>query len=306
MASVSESVQRLGSRASGWIRLLCVAALVCGAASAPARVSADSQTDIPAGIGSDPPRDDASDAARWSEIRSALYGDRPIQEAGGLIAMETPYRALDAAVVPVDMTAVLEQTPEHFIETLTLIVDNNPAPVAAVFHFRGGRPWTTLSTRVRVDSYTTIRAVAETNRGELFMAANYLKASGGCSAPSLKDPGAAASELGRMKLLLPEQVSPGERIAAQILIKHPNSSGLQFDQVSRHYIPADFVTTIEASYEGELLFSVESNISISEDPSIHFTFIPNDAGTLTVQAKDSHGRTFEQHFEVPTSGGPRS
>ena len=107
-----------------------------------------------------------------------------------------------------------------------------PGAAGGSLHFPGTAGWSELSTRVRVDSYTHVRAIAETNDGALHMAANYVKASGGCSAPSSKDPAAAEAQLGRMKLRLPETVKAGEPLRMQILIKHPNSSGLQFDQVA--------------------------------------------------------------------------
>lgn len=238
------------------------------------------------------------DEARWGQIKTSLFGDRTVQDGQGLISLETPYRALDAAVVPVEIQSLAPQTPDRFIKTLYLVIDMNPSPVAAVFHFPGTHPWQGLSTRVRVNAYTTVRAIAETNDGGLYMASNYVKASGGCSAPSLKDPEAARAQRGRMKLLLPEELRQGNPITAQILIKHPNNSGLQFDQVSRQFIPADFVKTIEVSYRGEPLFSVDSDISISEDPSLRFNFVPEASGSLTVRVTDSTGHAFEEHFEV--------
>lgn len=246
--------------------------------------------------------DSNADAQRWAEIRAALFGDRPVTDGKGTIDLETPYRAEDAAVVPIAIRSVLDPAQARRIKSLYLVVDMNPSPVAAAFHFPGDRPWDELSTRVRVNAYTYIRAIAETDDGTLHMVANYVKASGGCSAPSLKDPAAAAAQLGRMKLLLPEKISPGERLAAQLLIKHPNSSGLQFDQVSRQFIPADYVKRIEASYRGKTLFTADTDISISEDPSVRFGFVPDASGELTVQVKDSKGRAFEQRFPVASSG----
>ncbi|MFZ0791666.1 MAG: quinoprotein dehydrogenase-associated SoxYZ-like carrier [Chromatiaceae bacterium] len=238
------------------------------------------------------------DDARWGQIKSALFGDRTVQDGQNLIGLETPYRALDAAVVPVEIKALKAQTPDRFIKNLYLVIDMNPSPVAAVFHFPGVHGWNSLSTRVRVNAYTHIRAIAETSDGGLYMAANYVKASGGCSAPSLKDPAAAQAQRGRMKLLLPDEPRVGNPITAQILIKHPNSSGLQFDQVSRQFIPPDFVKTIAVSYRGEPLFSVDSDISISEDPSLRFNFIPASSGDLTVRVTDSNGHEFEERFAV--------
>lgn len=242
---------------------------------------------------------EAEDAARWHELKSVLFGDRPIQEGDGVIALETPHRALDAAVVPIEMSIGLQQTPERYIKTLSLVIDNNPAPVAGVFHFQGNRPWTELSTRVRIDRYTHVRAIAETNDGALHMAANYVKAAGGCSAPASKDPAAAEAQLGRMKLRLPESVSAGQPLAMQLLIRHPNSSGLQFDQISRSYIPPDYIQSLEVGYGDQPLFNLDGNISISEDPSFSLTFVPQSLGQVTVSVKDSNGRVFKEQFDVP-------
>ncbi|MET0080936.1 MAG: quinoprotein dehydrogenase-associated SoxYZ-like carrier, partial [Candidatus Thiodiazotropha lotti] len=157
----------------------------------------------------------------------------------------------------------------------------------------------TLSTRVRINAYTDLRAIAEVSDGNIYMVNNYVKASGGCSAPSLKDPAAAAAQLGRIKFRLPESFSSGDLVPTQLMIKHPNNSGLQFDQVSRYYIPADFVRTIQVTYNGEEVFTVDTDISISEDPSIRFGFAPEESGVLQVHVKDSKGRTFTHSMNLP-------
>jgi len=239
---------------------------------------------------------------RWSQIRTQLFADRVVQDGRDVIALDTPYRAQDAAVVPISIRAKFAQTPDRYIKNLYLVIEMNPSPVAAVFHFPGNRAWNNLSTRVRVNAYTEVRAIAETNDGALFMTSNFVKAAGGCSAPSLKDPAAAAAQLGKMKLVLPEQFEAGSPMSAKLLIKHPNNSGLQFDQVSRHFIAANFVRTIKVGYNGETLFTVDTDISISEDPSISFDLIPQDAGSLEVQVSDSQGRDFSKRFEVRSGG----
>jgi sulfur-oxidizing protein SoxY len=238
--------------------------------------------------------------ARWPQIKEALLGgDRVVRDGADVIVLSTPARALDAAVVPVDIATRFEQTPERHISKLYLIIDNNPSPVAAVFEFPGDRDWKTISTRVRINAYTDVRVVAELNDGETYMTTNYVKASGGCSAPALKDPAAAAAQLGRMKLIMPEDDTADDLLLARLMVRHPNTSGLQFDQITRHFIPADYVRTIEVSYQEAPLFKVATDISISENPTIAFGFAPDSgAGMLDVQVIDSEGRRFEQQFPL--------
>ncbi len=236
---------------------------------------------------------------RWQQIKTSLFGDQLIENGDDVIALDSPYRAEDAAVVPISIESKIEQTPQRYLKELYLVIDNNPSPVAAIFHFTGKHNWQTLSTRVRVNSYTDLRAIAKTSDDKVYMVSNYVKASGGCSAPSLKDPAAAMADLGKIKFRLSEAASADGLLPAQLLIKHPNNSGLQFDQISRQYIPADFVRTIEVIYNGEAVFSVDTDISISEDPNIRFGILPEQEGVLEVHVKDSKGRTFSHSVKLP-------
>ncbi|MCG8488867.1 MAG: quinoprotein dehydrogenase-associated SoxYZ-like carrier [Chromatiales bacterium] len=239
------------------------------------------------------------DENRWFQIKSSLIGDNHIQDGQEILGLDTPKRAMDAAIVPITIESKFDQTPERYIKKLYIVIDNNPSPVAAVFSFPGNHNWKSLSTRVRINAYTDLRAIAEISDGNLYMVNNYVKASGGCSAPSLKDPAAAAAQLGRIKFRLPESFTAGDLIPTQLMIKHPNNSGLQFDQVSRFYIPADFVRTIQVTYNGEEVFTADTDISISEDPSIRFGFAPEESGVLQVHVKDSKGRTFTHSMNLP-------
>jgi sulfur-oxidizing protein SoxY len=253
-------------------------------------------------LGAPAASDDAARAARWSELRAAIFGDRLVEDGAGLLALAAPSRADDAALVPVTITvdARLRGTLRH----LYLVIDDNPSPLAARYTFGPRADTSAIATRVRVDDYTYLHAVAETNDGRLYAAAHFIKASGGCSAPAGKDQIAALERLGRMKLTLKGRAEPDKPVAAQLLVSHPNNSGMQMDQVSRLYVPADFVRTISVRYEGELVLRQESDISISEDPALDFAFVPTaPGGTLTAEVEDSSNRHFRQSWPVKLDPG---
>ena len=240
------------------------------------------------------------DESRWNALRTMLFQDRPIHDGAEVLTLDAPYRAHDAAVVPIRIEPAFPQTGERHIRTVTLLIDENPLPVAGRFHFTPASGRAALGTRVRVNAYTHIRAIAETSDGELYMAKRFVKASGGCSAPAGKDPDAALARLGKMKLRQSEALVLGEPNLAQLLVSHPNHTGMQMDQITHHYVPAHFVNNIEVRYGDEPVLTIEdAGISMSEDPSIHFYYTPEEPGELSVKVTDSKDRTFSRSWRMP-------
>jgi sulfur-oxidizing protein SoxY len=248
---------------------------------------------------------EAERAARWSDLRHAIFGDRVVEDAGGLVAIDAPARAEDAAIVPVAIRVAETLAPE--IRGLYLVIDDNPSPLAAHFVLGPLADTKEITTRVRIDDYTYLHAVAEAKDGRLYATAQFIKAAGGCSAPAGKDQALALERLGKMKLTFAERLKPDAPINAKLLISHPNNSGLQMNQVSRNYIPADFMQTLEVTYNGQSVFRLESDIAISEDPSFSFSFRPPDPiapGVIKAEILDSSQRHFTQSW--PVAAAPQS
>jgi sulfur-oxidizing protein SoxY len=243
------------------------------------------------------------DYERWDTVREVYFPGRTIEDGSAFLSLDAPYRAHDAALVPVTVKAALPSDAEWSIKTLTLLIDGNPVPLAGKFHLYDAAAGTghrnlSIGTRVRVNEYTLIHAVAETTDGRLFSAERYVKAAGGCSAPAMKNPEQAMARLGKMKLNLPQSVPAGGDVTAQLLVSHPNHSGMQFDQISRTYVPPYFIRSIKVSYAGQPVMDVETDISLSEDPSLHFTFTPKTAGDLKAEVVDSKDQTYTGDWKV--------
>jgi sulfur-oxidizing protein SoxY len=51
-------------------------------------------------------------------------------------------------------------------------------------------------------------------------------------------------------------------------------------------------------YGGTPVMNVDGDISISENPSLHFSFVPEAEGELVVEARDSEGGTFSRSWPV--------
>ncbi len=232
---------------------------------------------------------------RWSQLKQSYFGDVHIEAGDTVLSLDAPKRAHDAATVPVTIHSMDKG---RRIEQLYLFVDQNPLPLAGIFTFTEEAGfWESLETRIRINEYTHVRAVGQLSNGELHMTERFVKASGGCSAPALADMDAAMARAGKMQLMLHEIDSADDlpRSEAVIKISHPNNSGMQFDQVSRNYIPAFFVNTIKAQLDGVDMMNIETNFSMSENPVVRLAFSSDvEAKSLQVIAIDSKGNEYEK------------
>lgn len=223
--------------------------------------------------------DEAAQPPGWDGIKKEYYDGREIEEVKTGLVVEAPDKADDAAVVPV--TVYINSDLADNIKTLRVFIDNNPMPLVGAFTFgrAAGIGPKTISTRVRFDSFSYIRAVIETMDGKLHMASHFVQAAGGCSSSALKDVATAAAGAGQM---LVKKVSKGQRFAsqqhqsmvtaeAQVMLRHPNFSGMQMDPATGKYIPAKYVQELDVTRLGELVFHMEAGISLSTNPNIRFT-----------------------------------
>jgi len=241
----------------------------------------------------------------WPGLVQDIFNNRPMNDGAGVIAIEMPIRAEDAAIVPVTLRAKLSPGDSRRVRTITLVIDQNPAPMAAKFELGPDANVTEISTRVRVNNYTDVHAVAELSDGKLYVTKTYVKASGGCSAPAAKNAHEAKSRLGQMRYR--QFVRSGQGPAsgardAQIMIGHPSNSGLQRDQVTLLYIPAFFINELRLWQDESLVLAMEGGISISEDPNIRFTYVSNGAKRFRAEARDTKGHIFEREWKVDDSG----
>ncbi len=235
----------------------------------------------------------------WStQLKNEFFSNRPIVESDSIIELEAPYRAEDPALVPVTITSKIAQTKEQYVKKITLLIDKNPVPFAGEFTFFPESGKADLALRLRVNTYTFIRAVAELNDGTLHMAKKFVKASGGCSAPLGSDLEAAMQRLGKMKFRLSGDVEKSKPSLTQLLISHPNITGMQMDQVSRLIKPAHYVETVQVSFDNKPVLIAKTDIAVSADPNFRFYFVPEKSGDLKAEIKDTKGKVFSQTLTV--------
>lgn len=235
----------------------------------------------------------------WATLLKPQYfKDREITAGKSIIEMRIPLRAEDAGVVPVSIDAKIPQTSARYIKNIYVFVDKNPKPLAGLFHLTPELGQADLALRLRINEFTNVHVVAEMNNGDLHMDEGYTRASGGCSEPppflKLKE---ARARIGEMKF----RTGPGSQAdtaLGQLFISHPNITGLQLDQRTRAFIPAEYVTKVVINFNGKHIMTAETDISVSEDPSFRFFFKPKSGGTIEAKMTDSKGREVTHSFAV--------
>jgi len=217
-------------------------------------------------------------ATAWEEISAQLYGDRPLVAAGAEIALDVPYRTQnDARTV---MSARIAPSGGRLIDTVTIVLDENPMPVSAALDFAEPTPRAFVELTLRINGPTPLHVVAETTDGTLYVAEAFVKTSGqgACAAPPGIDPEEALATLGEMTLAL--STFSGDGIAARlgalskaegrldVDISHPSLSGLQKDQVTLLFIPMRYIENLQIDLDGQPYVDITGSISLSENPRI--------------------------------------
>ncbi|MGZ8212971.1 MAG: quinoprotein dehydrogenase-associated SoxYZ-like carrier [Methylosarcina sp.] len=229
-----------------------------------------------------------TDEIEWNNVLKGQYfADRTVTESNDVIDLEAPDRAEDPALVPLSIISRIDQSEERYIKKILVLVDKNPFPFVGEFEFTPTSGKADLAMRIRVNTYSYIRAIAEMNDGKLFMAKKFVKASGGCSAPIGADLDASMKRLGKMKFRLEEGLKTAEPALAQLLISHPNITGMQMDQVTRFVKKSHFIKSIKVFFNDKPVLTAKTDIAISSDPNFRFYFIPEKEGVLKAEITDT-------------------
>jgi sulfur-oxidizing protein SoxY len=117
-------------------------------------------------------RDKAFDATTADEAIAELLGAVPT--ASDRVHMKIPDIAENGAVVPVTVSTDIED-----VESISVVVDNNPTPLAASFDM-GPKMLPVVSVRIKMGQSSNVRAIVKAG-GNLYSTSKEVKVTiGGC------------------------------------------------------------------------------------------------------------------------------
>ena len=260
---------------------------------------------VAADVASADHRQKISDKFWEDNLRKPNFQDRKIIEGEdqNIIEVKAPYTAEDATVVPISIHTRIDQTSERYIRKMHIFVDKNPLPLVGVFEYAPQSGKADLAMRIRVDTFSYVRAVAEMNTGELYMAKRFVRAKGACSAlppASMED---SKRLLGQMKMKVVGDAELGKPSLMQVKVRHPNITGMAPLKIGSHIIPpAFYMNTFEVTYSDKPVIKAQLTFSISMDPALRFYFKPDQEGIIVVKGTDTKNNAFSSSHEVKLPG----
>ncbi|SNR67419.1 quinoprotein dehydrogenase-associated SoxYZ-like carrier [Puniceibacterium sediminis] len=231
----------------------------------------------------------------WPDLSEALYEDRVLNDGAPYISIDVPYRTGDDARTQV--AAQIAAPDGLLLGSVTLILDENPMPVSAVFSLEQPLPRFFFDVTMRINGPTPMHIVAETTDGQLFVAETFVKTSGqgACSAPPGSDLEEALATLGNMTIGI-DQLMGSEKLSALSLrqqrldldISHPSNSGMQMDQITLLFVPMRYVEDVQIDLDGAGYVDMTGSISLSENPRVSLG-IPGQTQSVDVTMTDTDG-----------------
>lgn len=238
----------------------------------------------------------AAIADAWPAFRESLFAGKGVEENAAFISLSAPQAAENPALVPLSFTLARPD-----IKQAWLLVDGNPVPLTATFHFLQGQPRPAVEMRIRLERSTWVRLVAETTSGSLHMAAIAIKTpGGGCGGGMDGDEARLRSEAGQMKLQPDLPVIAGKPSQFTYLLKHPMRTG--FERTTQgYYAKLWFINRLDFSQGGVPFMGIDLGVGISADPRLRLSYLPSVPADISVAAMDNEGKFYQQQFQLPNN-----
>ena len=235
----------------------------------------------------------------WPLIKEAFFQQRPIL-VSNLMQLSAPLGAENAAQVP--MTLKVKNQPQDAIKKLYILIDANPIPLAATYHFPQYFKQLELSTRVRLESDSMIRVIAETAKGQLLMAYTPVNAGGGCAGTVAEDEAIVRASAGKIKFQLNPPYKLHETASATLQVKHPMYTGLQTDAVTKQIKPAFYAKEVDVEFDQTKVMHIEFGVGTAENPHVNFNFdlpenlLSKPVQKINVTVQDNEAKIFSSDF----------
>ena len=213
--------------------------------------------------------------------------------------------------VPITIEMGHPMEPGHHIIRVTVVNERDPVPLKGVFELTPASGLAHLAFQARIDEGASEVAVtAECNLHGAWTTTATVRVAdgaGGCSDPAATTSRALSTEILPPRLRLPGlvrtgRVRPDEVLEAQLLMRHPNRTGLarrdgRFVAESEPFHLREMEVVYRDARVSRFLFTS----ALSDDPLITFRVRAGQGGVLRAVLGNTRGQRFEALARVEVS-----
>lgn len=226
------------------------------------------------------------------------FGDVGLQP--GKIEIAMPEFSDSGSSVPMDIFVPCDMTEKDYPREVRVYAPRNPRPRVIALYFTPACGEARMSTRVRLDSFQDVVAIAEMSDGQVFEAIRNVNVTyGACEAAVANDqfpPGWAPS----MRVAVPQSVAAGEIFTVRTIINHPMETGLRRDN-SGLPVPIRIAERFTCRVKGTVVFRAELKPAISANPYISFSLQLTETAQLDFEWIDTTGAVYSTSNMVSVS-----
>jgi desulfoferrodoxin (superoxide reductase-like protein) len=234
----------------------------------------------------------------------------------GLKEIHTPKLILPATTrngnqvpVVVKMNHPMEQG--HYIRRVQVLNESDPIPSKGIFHPTPANGEIYLAFQARMHSgISTVLAIAECNLHETWTARHRITipdGQGGCATAGAAIQAVANEDILPPVIRIPELVrrgrlARGEVAEVQVKFKHPNRTGLAYE--NKKFVQIEeplYLTSMEIFYGESLVSRYEMTAGLSDNPFLRFKLKLTEEKPIRILFTNSVGRQFSAMSEVSLS-----
>jgi sulfur-oxidizing protein SoxZ len=104
-------------------------------------------------------------------------------------------------------------------------------------------------------------------------------------------------EIGRTRVVLPDQIRQGDVVRVQVNVQHPMDTGF-FRDANADMIPAYFINDVRVLYGDAEVARFEWTSGISRDPMVVFTLRADREAPLTFVWRDNKGGEYRSSAPI--------
>ncbi|GGD41939.1 hypothetical protein GCM10011358_27280 [Sinisalibacter lacisalsi] len=233
-----------------------------------------------------------------ADMLAAIARDFDAEELQpGRIEITMPEFSDSGQSVPMDLYVPADMTPEDHPRVVRVYAARNPRPRVIALYFTPacGEAW--VSTRVRLDSFQDVVAVAEMADGETFRAVRRVNVTYGACEEAVANNQFPLGWQPKIRISTPDQVAPGEIFTVRTIINHPMETGLRYNS-SGLLIPVRIVERFSCRIGGEEVFGAKLEPAIASNPYLAFKLRLDESADLEFEWLDTTGEVYRRSARV--------